>query len=84
MPELRASEISGIQRTNNGCANWPWVPALGLSPSAGMTIRGSRYTLRSAGSSSSEMRRMLASAVESGMPAQCVRMTMWLTPNSFQ
>ena len=37
-----------------------------------------------AGSSSSEMRRMLESAVESGMPAQCVRMTRWLTPNSFQ
>src|SRR5688572_29627678 len=39
MPEFRVSEISGTQ-------GWigPWVPALGLTPSAGMTMR--RWSLR--------------------------------------
>src|SRR5262245_35274641 len=39
MPEFRGSEISGTQ-------GWigPWVPALGLTPSAGMTMR--RWSLR--------------------------------------
>ena len=43
-----------------------------------------RHTLRRAGSSSSEISRMLASDVDSGMPTQCMRSTMWLTPNSSQ
>ena len=39
MPEFRVSEISGTQ-------GWigPWVPALGLTPSAGMTMR--QWSLR--------------------------------------
>ena len=36
----------------------------------------------SSGSSSSEMRRMLDSAVGSGIPAQWVRKMRWLTPRS--
>ena len=36
----------------------------------------------SSGSSSSEMSRMLDSAVGSGMPAQWVRKMRWLTPSS--
>src|SRR5688572_27498929 len=39
MPEFRVSEISGTQ----GCIGL-WVPALGLTPSAGMTMR--RWSLR--------------------------------------
>lgn len=38
----------------------------------------------SSGMSSSEIIRMLWSAVESGIPAQCVRMMRWLMPTSSQ
>jgi hypothetical protein len=34
IPEFRVSEISGT----HGRHTWPWVPALGLAPEAGMTI----------------------------------------------
>ena len=43
---------------------------------------GARYRLRSAGSRSSEMSRMLESATGSGIPAQWVRKMRWLTPSS--
>jgi hypothetical protein len=33
IPEFRVSEISGTQERHP----WPWVPALGLTPKAGMT-----------------------------------------------
>jgi hypothetical protein len=45
---------------------------------------GAAFTACNAGSSSSEIRRMLASAVESGIPTQWVRIRRWLTPNSSQ
>jgi hypothetical protein len=41
-------------------------------------------TACSAGNSSSEIKRMLANAVDNGIATHCVRMTMWLTPNSSQ
>ena len=41
-------------------------------------------TLRSAGNSSSEIKRMLWSDSEAGMPAQLVRTTRWLQPSSAQ
>jgi len=39
IPEFRASEISGTE----GRHAWPWIPALGLSPEAGMTAWMLRY-----------------------------------------
>jgi|RhiMethySRZTD1v2_1073278.scaffolds.fasta_scaffold62233_6 hypothetical protein len=37
MPEFRVSEISDTQSREHGPRPWPGAPALGLTPSAGMT-----------------------------------------------
>jgi len=42
------------------------------------------FTFRNSGSNSSDMSRMLDNAGANGMPAQLVRMTMWLQPSSAQ
>ena len=65
-----------------GSAADPVGKAVANCQAAVICSRGVGFAACSAGSSSSDISRMLAKALERGMPRKCVRNTKWVTPSS--